>query len=264
MMIASDLDRTLIYSKRAISELGGDARRVLKPVESKEGKWLSFMTESSFAALKKLCHQHLFVPVTTRTEAQFRRIAIFHEELSVTYAVTTNGAVILEHGEPISEWTERISSKLKLEAAAQGELLSILDMEGVDIQGERREVEHFFFYYLLKNPISMSDKKKIVELAAPLGWRVSIQGRKLYFIPKAVNKGDALQFICEKEGQPPAVGAGDSILDWDFLKHCSLRLVPLHGELVREADNSDFMITEKKGLLAAEEILEHCFNLEAG
>lgn len=261
MMIASDLDRTLIYSMRAIQELGGPPIGNLKPVERKEKEWIGFMTESSFAALKKLCSRHLFLPVTTRTVNQFKRITIFQKDISLSYAITDNGANILWYGERLTEWTETISAKMRLETATMQEIFSLLRTEDVHVNGERRQAENLFFYYVLNSKISLSEKKRFSEKVMPYGWRVSLQGRKLYFIPRAINKGDALKFICEKEGQSAEVGAGDSVLDWDFLKNCKHRLVPLHGELVRENGITDFSVTKKRGILAGEEILHQCLLL---
>ena len=99
MIIASDLDRTLIYSKRAIQELGDPPEQGLTPVERKENKWIGFMTENSFAALGELCRQHLFLPITTRTIDQFKRITIFQKDFPLSYAITNNGANILLNGD---------------------------------------------------------------------------------------------------------------------------------------------------------------------
>jgi hypothetical protein len=46
MITASDLDRTLMYSDRAIEEFGIPADLVLKPVEMIKGKWAGYMTEA--------------------------------------------------------------------------------------------------------------------------------------------------------------------------------------------------------------------------
>ena len=140
----------------------------------------------------------------------------------------------------MTEWSEEISSKLKLETAPMKKVLSLLKTEGFHVNGERKQVENLFFYYLLNSKMSVFDKRKLTEKVMPFGWRVSLQGRKLYFIPKVINKGDALKFICDKEGKAAEVGAGDSILDWDFLKSCRHRWVPLHGELVREPGITSF------------------------
>ncbi|HJV17288.1 MAG TPA: hypothetical protein VJ546_07900, partial [Bacillales bacterium] len=67
MIFATDLDRTLIYSNRALEEFGAPEKSALLPVEKKDEKWISFMTKASFDLLKEIYNRFLFIPVTTRT-----------------------------------------------------------------------------------------------------------------------------------------------------------------------------------------------------
>lgn len=260
MIIASDLDRTLIYSKRALEDYGCPAGTILKPVESREGQWVSYMTERSFFLLKEICRQYLFVPITTRTTNQFRRITIFAQEIPLSYVITANGAIILKNGKPLHEWAESISSKMKTGSAGIREVMSRLDKEGFQMDGKIKQVEDLFFYYILLSPLAAGEKQMLSNLVSSIGWNVSLQGRKLYFIPKAINKGDALEFICNMNGAEAIAGAGDSSLDWDFLNRCRSPIVPNHGELAQEASNG-FRITKQSGLFAGEEILESYLSL---
>ncbi|MEH7418197.1 hypothetical protein V7266_23290 [Neobacillus drentensis] len=265
MIFASDLDRTLIYSKRAIEEFGVPEGLVLTQVEPRDGSWGAFMTESSYNLLKELSSQNLFVPVTTRTIEQFSRIVIFAQDIKCKYAITSNGANILYYGLPMKEWSEQTRNRLKIESVSQAELLSILERENVYLDGERKQAEEWFFYYLLNCLPSEADRKSIKDLAANLGWRISLQGRKLYFIPQAISKGNALNFICQLEGVKTVAGAGDSILDWDFLKNCQHRFVPNHGELAKHlayvSGGCNSILTINKGVRAGEEIIQHFYQL---
>ena len=200
MIFASDLDRTLMYSQRAIEELGEPKGIILKPVEQKDGNWVGYMTESSFIKLKELSRQSLFVPVTTRTTEQFKRFIIFKSEIHIKYAITANGAYILYQGAPMKEWSNYIEKCLHFESVSQAELLSILQSVGVRLDGEKKQAEHLFFYYILNSLPAASEIESIHVVAAKYGWRISLQGRKLYFIPKAISKGSALEFICNLEG----------------------------------------------------------------
>jgi hydroxymethylpyrimidine pyrophosphatase-like HAD family hydrolase len=261
MIFAADLDRTLMYSKRAITELGEPKELDLTPVEKKDGYWVAYMTTSSFQALKELSQQHLFVPVTTRTTDQYNRFVIFPEEISIKYAITSNGANILCLGIPLEEWSEHINTRLQSESISQAELLSILHGAGFHFDGQMRHAGKQFFYYILNNLPSASDKKVINELVGKYGWRISLQGRKLYFIPQAINKGSALEYICKHEGMKAIAGAGDSILDWDFLQNCQYRFVPRHGELAGELTTTKFTLTKKYGVSAGDEILQQFLKL---
>lgn len=261
MIFASDLDRTLVYSKRAINELGWEGQPVLRPVEKKDQDWVAFMTESSYLALKDLSGSALFIPVTTRTTEQFNRFGIFHHEIPLKYAVTTNGAVILFEGKPMEEWTNYISRCLQDESCSQDELLSILKNEGFRIDGKLKAADHLFFYFILNSLPSSMEVSAIQRVALKNGWRISLQGRKLYIIPQVISKGTALDFICKREGMKAIAGAGDSNLDWDFLKLCQYRFVPSHGELLSLPHTTGLTFTKEYGVRAGEEILHQFLGL---
>ncbi|MBV7508048.1 hypothetical protein KW850_22790 [Bacillus sp. sid0103] len=261
MIFASDLDRTLVYSKRAIDELGIDAQFVLKPIEKREQNWVAYMTESSYFALKELALTSLFIPVTTRTTEQFNRFSIFKEDIPIKYAITSNGANIIYQGNLMEDWSSHIIYRLKEESVSQEELLIKLNKEGLQFDGHIKQAENLFFYFILNSLPPASDCRAIHDVAALNGWRISIQGRKLYFIPRAISKGDALEFISKREGMELMAGAGDSVLDWDFLKNCHYRFVPAHGELARVSGTSNYTLTKNKGVGAGEEIIHHFLQL---
>jgi hydroxymethylpyrimidine pyrophosphatase-like HAD family hydrolase len=256
MIFASDLDRTLVYSKRAIEDLGEFDPSLLKPIEKKDGNWVAFMTESSFSTLKELSLTSLFVPVTTRTTEQFNRFIIFKEDIPLRYAITSNGANILFKGKPMKDWSAHIMNRMQAESVTQEELLAILQREGFQFDGQIKQAENLFFYFILNSLPPADGRKAINDLAVSYGWRTSIQGRKLYFIPCAISKGTALEYISEREGMEVIAGAGDSILDWDFLKNCQYRFVPAHGELARVSGTSNYTLTKHHGVAAGEEILQ--------
>jgi hydroxymethylpyrimidine pyrophosphatase-like HAD family hydrolase len=256
MITASDLDRTLMYSNRALKEFGIPENIALKPVEFHKGTWTGYMTEAAFSMLKEVSSHSLFIPVTTRTTQQFKRFVIFEKEIPLTYAITSNGAHILYKGEPLKEWSEQLTIQLKNGCAPEEELLSALKNAGITLDGERKRAENLFFYFILNCLPTPSELREIRELTAQYGWKMSLQGRKLYFIPNAISKGKALEFICNREGMKAMAGAGDSVLDWDFLKNCTYRFVPSHGELLKVMGPADITLTNQLGVAAGEEILK--------
>ncbi|HEY9374499.1 MAG TPA: HAD family hydrolase, partial [Streptomyces sp.] len=77
VLIASDLDRTLIYSSAALGLTMPDAEAPrLLCVEVHERKPLSYMTESAAGLLTQLTADRVFVPTTTRTRKQYQRIRL--------------------------------------------------------------------------------------------------------------------------------------------------------------------------------------------
>ncbi|WP_042457586.1 HAD family hydrolase [Neobacillus dielmonensis] len=261
MIFASDLDRTLIYSNRAINILGSSEIDNLKPVEKKGSRWVAYMTENAFSALRELAHNSLFIPVTTRTTEQFNRVFIFGQDIPIKYAITSNGARIIQNGRPLEEWTNYISQNLEEQSLSPAEFLSEIKRSGLEWNGEWKQAEDLFLYSILYDVLPESLIKEISLAAEASGWRISLQGRKLYFIPKAISKGAALEFICKLEGQKVAAGAGDSRLDLDFLTLCKLGFVPKHGELVKESVNTGLTVTSQTGVKAGEEIIQQFLRL---
>ncbi|MGG5253894.1 HAD family hydrolase [Neobacillus sp. SM06] len=263
MIIASDLDRTLIYSNRAIAELGCPDPLQVKPVEQKDGKNISYMTLTGLRILEEVCRKSMFIPVTTRTTDQFKRIGIFRETFTTSYVITTNGAEIYYKGEIIREWSEHLAVLLKQNAAAKEEVAAYFQNQFSCQSAVLRHVNDAFFYFVFDKIPYWLDKQTIMKTAHLFGWNASMQGRKLYFIPKPINKGDALSYICERQGEQAIAGAGDSILDWDFLARCKVRLIPRHGELANERLAADVLQTKSQGIEAGEEVLQQFRSLLA-
>ena len=259
MMFASDLDRTLIYSLKARATFNEIERNDVVPVEKKDEQMIAYMTTKSYAALKEISAQLLFVPVTTRTFAQFQRIFIFHHDIPITYAVTTNGAHIVYNGQPVAEWEDLIRNEVRGTCASKEELFNHL--RSYKISGERKIAEDLFFYYLLDQPLVKGGKEALSHLASEYGWKVSLQGRKLYFVPTPVCKGRAVQYIQEREGIDRVFGAGDSLLDEQLLNVSTHPFVPKHGEILETVLFTDnCYITKQLGMEAGEEILTTILN----
>ncbi|MCM3320888.1 hypothetical protein [Cytobacillus kochii] len=249
-IFASDLDRTLIYSETAISQLEEIPSKTATVVEYKNNKALSVMSDRAIKLLQQIRNTLLFVPITTRTRQQFERIEF---PFSHRYAVVANGAQILYNGQPLLNWEESIKREVYDKSGTKEKLLNHLFP--FKIKGRLREADGWFFYYVLMETLSDCQLAEIRLTAEGLGWRISLQGRKLYFIPNAISKGRALQYIVENEGAQYLFGAGDSLLDYDFLKICDESFVPAHGELAQHLKKSSHWLTKEKGILATEEFL---------
>lgn len=256
MMFATDLDRTIIYSKKALEDLGPAVNDQLYAVEKKADSEIAFMTKKAFDILKEISQEMLLVPVTTRTTSQFRRIFIFGDHVPVKYAITFNGAEILYEGEPLPDWRESISYRLKQECSSLEELKDILRQNLCKVKGELKSAEGLFLYYLLEERLSTDQVQEFKRAASSYGWRISYQGRKLYFMPNPISKGEAVSFVKEREGIHTLIGAGDSLLDEDFLVKCDHSFIPAHGELAGDHGLMSYIFTKNRGAYAGEELLE--------
>lgn len=262
MMFASDLDRTLIFSKRALEQFHLKEDLELIPVEYKLGEEMSYMTKRSYELLQEISNQLLFVPVTTRSVEQYKRVALFPAHYQTLYAVTSNGANILYKDEIDMEWNLHIRQQIKDMSLKKEELIFLLE-NTYQISGELKIVEDLFFYFILKEPFCEQTFKQIFSHIKSGGWKVSLQGRKLYFMPESVSKGKAIKYIQDRERKTTLFGAGDSVLDDDFLVHCHHRFVPSHGELVhrKTLNAEEYTVTRNEGAISGEEVLSTILNL---
>jgi hypothetical protein len=252
-LFACDLDRTLIYSPKA-RHLGPDHAPTIC-VEIHNGKQASFMTAAAGAALEQLASAGFFVPVTTRTVEQYRRVLL--PGPTPRFSVTTNGGVLLVDGRPESSWTRRIARELSVSVPIQ----DVWDHAGhvcrPEFTDKLRNATGMFCYAVVHPsrlpPGFLAD---ISGWAAERGWRTSLQGRKLYWVPERLTKSAAIDEVARRSGCDRVLAAGDSLLDVDLLLGADLAIHPRHGELYDQGWSAPTATTTAaSGILAGEQIV---------
>lgn len=205
----TDLDNTLIYSYKNTQV----PREV--PVECYEGREISFMTRSSHKMLQELSRQIPIIPLTTRTKEQYERLDL---GISFPQALVCNGGILLSHGKVEEDW--RLESR-KLVEQARGELQAALSFLEKDPRRsfECRLIEELFIFTKCKEPKAVAEELQ-GRLDANLA-EVRCQGEKLYVLPLALSKGQALlrmKRLWEQRGQEVfCLAAGDSAFDASML-----------------------------------------------
>lgn len=257
VMVACDLDRTLIYSANSMKLQGPDCDAPSLVVsEVYGGVPLSFMTRAAESLLRELVDQAIFVPVTTRTMQQFHRVRL--PGRGKGYAVTTNGAVLMHNGEPDREWTDHIRSTVEANCAPLPEVLDHLTGPGqVEAVLRVRTAEDVFVYSIVnREELSVDYVGQLTEWCEERGWSTSLQGRKLYCVPSPVSKESAVAEIRRRRPVDVLVAAGDSKLDAGFLELADRAIRPTHGELEQMAFRRQHLsVTSGSGIMAGEEIL---------
>jgi hydroxymethylpyrimidine pyrophosphatase-like HAD family hydrolase len=257
VLVASDLDRTLIYSANSMSLQGSDQlapRMVVSEVY--DAAPLSYMTRAAEELLARIVDRSVFVPVTTRTQAQFARVQLPGRGRG--YAVTTNGAVLLHDGEPDPDWSRHIRNSLAGRCAPLGEVLGHLTGSGAVPEILRvRTAEDVFVYSIVnREELSESYLQELTAWCLERGWTTSLQGRKLYCVPAPVTKEAAVAEVRRRSGAGLLLAAGDSRLDAGLLELADLSIRPAHGELHSEGfARANLTVTSASGVLAGEEIL---------
>ncbi|NJP99564.1 HAD family hydrolase [Streptomyces sp. PLAI1-29] len=256
-MVASDLDRTLIYSAAALALGVPDtlAPRLLC-VEVYERRPLSYLTEAAAALLERLARAAVFVPATTRTREQYGRIHL--PGPPVPYAICANGGHVLVDGVSDPDWQRQVRGSLDAGCAplatVREHLLASADAEWL----LKERVAEDLFAYLVVDRALLPDTwvKDLADWADGQGWTVSLQGRKIYAVPKPLTKSAAVAEVARRTGACRVLTAGDSLLDADLLLAGDEGWRPGHGELAESGWGAPHVTpVPERGVAAGEEIL---------
>jgi hypothetical protein len=257
VLVASDLDRTLIYSSAALALTMPDARAPrLLCVEVHESKPLSYMTETAAQLLTDLGDTALFMPTTTRTRKQYQRINL--PGPPPKYAICANGGHLLVDGVSDLDWHRRVTARLAEECAPLAEVSEHL-MTAADPVWVRKHrlAEDLFAYLVVERELLPEDwVKELAVWAENRGWTVSLQGRKIYAVPKPLTKSAAVYEVARRTGADLTLAAGDSLLDADLLLAADQGWRPGHGELDDAGWTAPAISAlPERGVLAGERIL---------
>ena len=263
MIFASDLDRTLIYSRFFLSpEINN-----VTIVEFKNEKGLSHMTNKSLDLLQHINEKILFIPTTTRSLEQYKRIGVFQDIIKPKYSIIANGGIVLKNNCVDKYWESIISSHL-VGIPRPEEIIKLCEFFLKDDEINSYSCcDNLFVYALLKgDTIDVEKLSKVDKVCSSHGYHVTKNSRKIYIIPEFINKWVAVKYIMELTGEKDLISAGDSLLDLPMLKNASYGVIPLHGELCRLYNNDlSFMnnihFTKIHGILSSDELLENILGM---
>lgn len=255
VLVATDLDRTLIYSRGAL-EAHGDLKRELVAVERHEGKDASWMLVPAAARFAELGAAAVVVPVTTRTPEQWHRVRL--PGPPPRYAITANGGVLLVDGRIDHGWDATVAAEL----ARVAPLREIWEHASRICRPEwtvkLRNARGLFCYAVLhRRRVPPGFVAEAAAWAGDRGWQLSLQGRKLYWVPRSLTKSAAVAEVAQRVGGATVLAAGDSLLDADFLGAADRAIMARHGELVASGWSCPTVtVTAASGVRAGAEIVE--------
>jgi hypothetical protein len=265
LLIASDLDRTLIYSAAALDLRMPDAEAPrLLCVEVYGHQPLSYMTETAAGLLTDLARGAVFVPTTTRTREQYGRVRL--PGPAPRFAICANGGHLLVDGESDPDWQASVRARLAAACAPLEEVRAHLVRTADPAWLLKERVAEDLFAYLVVERALLPEGyvKELTGWAEERGWTVSLQGRKIYAVPKPLTKSAAVAEIARRTGAREVLGAGDSLLDADLLLAADRAWRPGHGELADEGWTAPQVTAlEERGVAAGERILR-AFAARAG
>jgi len=231
----SDLDNTLIYSYKR--DIGSDKRCV----ELYNDREVSFMTEKSVLLLKEVNSKLLFVPTTTRTTEQYKRITL--DIGQPKYALVCNGGILLEDGVVSKSWYE---DSLEMISESRGELengIALLEKD-VNRNFEVRFIDDLFVFTKSEAP-----EKTIAYLKTFLNFElvdVFSNGTKVYIVPKNMTKGNAINRLKELLHPQKIIAAGDSEFDISMLQIADRAYAPKELADQISMQKEKLMVNENK------------------
>lgn len=216
-VLFSDLDQTVIYSHR--HPLPGETL----VMEYLNGREQSFIQAENLAVLRDFCagDDRLFVPLTTRTEAQYQRLSPLQEALGYRYALLCNGAVLYDCGIPDRAWA---AESEQLAAPYQTVLKEVRSLLLSQAEPEHvHDILPFLLYVSTENP---ELPELVKQRCCGTGVDVLQSGKKLYCIPAPLSKGEAVRRFTERFGIAQTYAIGDSLFDVPMLRACRRAFAP--------------------------------------
>ncbi|HEY9061688.1 MAG TPA: HAD family hydrolase [Pseudobacteroides sp.] len=257
MIFASDLDQTLIFSEKHITD---DLKDKVIPSEFKNESIITYMLSETFEKLKSLNDKLILIPTTTRTLEQYERIMIFKSSILPKFAVVNHGGSILEDGVLNHDWDKHINEKISTSCEPIEHMIDRFKSQifHEDWVLDFRKIDNLFFYCIVQlDATPMSELTAFMTEIEAHGWHSCLHGRKLYFMPKQLNKWNAIEYI--KNMLPPqhVMASGDSYMDFELLSMADYAILPSHGEICNKLNPGEkCIITNSKGLQASIEILQ--------
>lgn len=267
VLVACDLDRTLIYSLHAAVDgaTSGGLPDDLRVVEHYQDASLSHMTARAWQLLDEIMTGGCFVPVTTRTPEQYARVDL---PRLPALALCANGGILLREGRRDPEWDDWVA-ELLASSAPLAEVMAVMeDTAAASAAGSgwvrtHRDAAHLFGYLVAQSRAHI-DPAWLAGFTATmdgLGYVVSVQGRKVYTVPAGLTKAAAVTRLAEQRaadlGAPVTVlAAGDSLLDGPMLEAADRAVRPAHGELHEAGRTAPHLtVTSASGARGGEEVL---------
>lgn len=253
MIYFSDLDRTLIYSNKFINEKTNQVC-----IEVLDGKEISYMSPKSIDILKEILKKKRFIPTTTRSIEQYKRIMFAQNDINFEWSIVSNGGNILHNGEIFEQWNEVLKERLKTCKSLES-VMNHFNENYSKIDGiiKIREVDNVFFYIVVDRNVFCENSLSSFECYLKKNrWNIYVSGRKIYFIPEVVTKESAIEYLTEYLNEDKFEALGDSIMDINMLKLSNKGYVPGNSYLALENKfDDDLYISQNEGFKGIEEIL---------
>jgi hypothetical protein len=243
VLITTDLDRTLIFSPRATSQLGGALPA--DAVELSGGHTAGELSHAARDALTALAARARICVATSRSISRLARLRL---PFAMRYAIAANGGVVLVDGTPDPQWAARIRQLLG-RAAPAAQVRALL--EGAPRLVRMGDEDDMCALAIVDESLLVPDQlAAIAGPSADHGWEASLIGRKLYAFPGGFGKEHAAAYVAAKIAQeagavPLRLAAGDTEHDAAMLADADQAWVPAGSQLARSVAGGGAAITAR-------------------
>ena len=225
-IFACDIDNTILYSYK---------HRQPEDIclEWLDGKPQSYTTANAWHLLAAVSGLPGFVPITTRSLSQYRRIQ-WPDGKAPRFVLVANGGILLRNGEMDTAWQQETQERIAGEKEEVKQLAEAISAAPDFLHSKMVDDVYLFAYQPMADEAQMAAlaekwQKKTQLAAAP-------SGHKLYFFPHELDKGSAMRRLMEKAGIAQSMAAGDSSIDLPMLEAADCALVPNAGLATRLAN----------------------------
>ena len=214
LILACDIDNTLVYSRKHLH----DGWPCVEWIHEKEQ---AYMSPKTYELLQEVSSQVLFVPVTSRSEEQYKRIC-WPKNRVPTLAITTHGAKLLVHGAEDAPWERNTKHMIDPWRDEMKRLEAHLASDPAFIRCRLVDDSYLFVYCVEKTDAHAVEKK----LRGMTQLSIRVGGKKIYLLPPGLHKGTAITRLRQYFPQYRIVAAGDSEMDLDMLNAADEALFP--------------------------------------
>lgn len=216
IIFACDMDNTLIHSYK--KKANGDI--CVELLDGAEQSFVSPLTQTLISQLNERSDL-LFLPVTTRSIAQYKRI-MWSDGNTPELALVCNGSILLRNGVPDEKW---LADTYKMNSPYKNELNRLYEKyKSYDCFKTVRIIDEMFLFVYCYNKDEM--QKIAEECAKDTSLSIEYSGNKMYFFPPYANKGYSLKRFSEIVNADKIIAAGDSMIDCSMLDAANNALIP--------------------------------------
>lgn len=255
MIVAADLDQTLIFSQK---RLRGNAPVVT--AEYRYGEPCGFMTPGALQRVRQIQARSTFFVNTLRGEEQARRVC-FVEDGSCTYVAAQNGLYLYRNGVQDTAWSAHVAQEA---GALPYGLTALSDRVQKSLAGIlclSKQYEYLSVFFVDEAAFDQPACEALARELAAAGWELHRQRKKLYLSPLFIDKGAVLRRVRALEDGAEAVGFGDSFFDLPMLRACDTAFAPAGCELFGTDHGFPLHFSHAPGEAGAEEILQRILEM---